>query len=150
MGRAAKKDDLETEIGVKLERVVAGLNADGASVTLHTRVPISDGDRARFAGDDHARAGASTVTRLPVANHDDGGSPALLRAFIERIETLEAEKAGIAGDIKAVYAEAKGAGFDVPTMRAVVRLRKMEAQARAEAEALLDTYKTALQMDLPL
>ncbi|MEY2882475.1 MAG: hypothetical protein RL490_199 [Pseudomonadota bacterium] len=67
-----------------------------------------------------------------------------LRLFIERIETLEEEKKGIADDIKDVYAEAKGTGFDTKTMKAIVRLRKMEANARAEAEALLDTYKTAL------
>jgi uncharacterized protein (UPF0335 family) len=67
-----------------------------------------------------------------------------LRLFIERIETLEEEKAGIGQDIKDVYAEAKGTGFDTKTMKAIVRLRKMEAAARAEAEALLDTYKTAL------
>ncbi len=67
-----------------------------------------------------------------------------LRLFIERIETLEEEKKGIADDIKDVYAEAKGTGFDTKTMKAIVRLRKMEASARQEAEALLDTYKTAL------
>ena len=71
-------------------------------------------------------------------------SAAQLRLFIERIETLEEEKKGIADDIKDVYAEAKGTGFDTKTMKAIVRLRKMEANARAEAEALLDTYKTAL------
>ena len=67
-----------------------------------------------------------------------------LRLFIERIETLEEEKKGIADDIKDVYAEAKGTGFDAKTMKAIVRLRKMEAAARQEAEALLDTYKPAL------
>jgi uncharacterized protein (UPF0335 family) len=67
-----------------------------------------------------------------------------LRLFIERIETLEEEKKGIADDIKDVYAEAKGTGFDTKTMKAIVRLRKMEAAARQEAEALLDIYKTAL------
>lgn len=67
-----------------------------------------------------------------------------LRLLIERIETLEEEKKGIADDIKDVYAEAKGTGFDTKTMKAIVRLRKMEKAARQEAEALLDTYKTAL------
>jgi uncharacterized protein (UPF0335 family) len=71
-------------------------------------------------------------------------SAAQLRLFIERIETLEEEKKAVADQIKDVYAEAKGTGFDAKTMRAIVRLRKMEAHARAEAEALLDTYKTAL------
>ncbi len=67
-----------------------------------------------------------------------------LRLFIERIERMEEDKKGIADDIKDVYAEAKGTGFDTKTMRAIVRLRKMEKAARQEAEALLDTYKTAL------
>ena len=67
-----------------------------------------------------------------------------LRLFIERIERLEEDKKGIADDIKDVYAEAKGTGFDAKTMRAIVRLRKMEKAARQEAEALLDTYKSAL------
>ncbi len=67
-----------------------------------------------------------------------------LRLFIERIETLEEEKKGISDDIKDVYAEAKGTGFDTKTMKAIVRLRKMEANAREEAEALLDLYKTTL------
>jgi uncharacterized protein (UPF0335 family) len=77
-------------------------------------------------------------------NVNENVSAEQLRQFIERIETLESEKKGIADDIKDVYAEAKGTGFDTKTMRTIVRLRKMEAAARQEAEALLDTYKTAL------
>lgn len=75
---------------------------------------------------------------------NENASAEQLRLFIERIETLEEEKTGISNDIKDVYAEAKGTGFDTKTMKTIVRLRKMEAAARAEAEALLDTYKTAL------
>lgn len=67
-----------------------------------------------------------------------------LRLFIERIERLEEEKKAIADDVKDVYAEAKSNGYDTKTMRAIVRLRKMEKHARDEAEALLDTYKAAL------
>jgi uncharacterized protein (UPF0335 family) len=67
-----------------------------------------------------------------------------LRLFIERIERLEEEKKGIADDIKDVYAEAKSQGFDPKTMRAIVRLRKMDKADRQEMEALLDTYKAAL------
>jgi uncharacterized protein (UPF0335 family) len=74
----------------------------------------------------------------------DNVSAEQLRLFIERIERLEEDKKGIADDIKDVYAEAKGTGFDAKTMRAIVRLRKMEKGARQEAEALLDTYKAAL------
>lgn len=72
---------------------------------------------------------------------------AQLRAFIERVERLEEERQDIVSDIKGVYAEAKSSGFDTKTMRAIVRLRKMEAQARQEAEALLETYKDALGME---
>jgi len=67
-----------------------------------------------------------------------------LRLFIERIERLEEEKKGMSDDIRDVYAEAKGQGYDTKTMRAIIRLRKMEKHARDEAEALLDTYKAAL------
>ncbi|AHE57386.1 DUF2312 domain-containing protein [Sphingomonas sanxanigenens] len=70
-----------------------------------------------------------------------------LRLFIERIERLEEEKKGIADDIRDVYAEAKSTGFDVKTMRSIVRLRRMEKNARDEAEALLETYKAALGLD---
>ncbi|HPB23978.1 MAG TPA: DUF2312 domain-containing protein [Novosphingobium sp.] len=74
----------------------------------------------------------------------DNVAAAQLRLFIERVERLEEEKRGIADDIKDVYAEAKGQGYDTKTMRAIVRLRKVEKAARDEAEALLDTYKAAL------
>jgi len=74
----------------------------------------------------------------------DSISAEQLRLFIERIERLEEEKKGIADDIKDVYAEAKSTGFDVKTMRAIVRLRKMEKHHRDEAEMLLETYKQAL------
>jgi uncharacterized protein (UPF0335 family) len=67
-----------------------------------------------------------------------------LRLFIERIERLEEEKKGMADDIRDVYLEAKSQGYDSKTMRAIVRLRKMEKHARDEAEALLETYKAAL------
>ena len=67
-----------------------------------------------------------------------------LRAFIERIERLEEEKKALADDIKEVYAEAKGNGFDTKTMRQVVRIRKMESADRQEQEALLDLYLAAL------
>ena len=67
-----------------------------------------------------------------------------LRLFIERIERLEEEKKGMADDIRDVYAEAKSTGYDTKTMRAIVKLRRMEKHHRDEAEALLDTYKTAL------
>ena len=70
-----------------------------------------------------------------------------LRSYIERIERLEEEKATIQNDMKEVFAEAKGNGFDVKIMRQVLKLRKMEAADRSEQEELLDLYKRALGMD---
>jgi uncharacterized protein (UPF0335 family) len=67
-----------------------------------------------------------------------------LRLFIERIARLEEEKKGMADDIRDVYAESKSNGYDTKTMRAIVRLRRMEKHHRDEAEALLETYKAAL------
>ena len=69
-----------------------------------------------------------------------------LRAFVERIERLEEEKQAIADDIKEVYAEAKGNGFDTKVLRQVIRLRKMDRAERLEQEALLDLYLHALGM----
>ena len=77
----------------------------------------------------------------------DSISAEQLRLFIERIERLEEEKKGIADDIKDVYAECKSTGFDVKTIRTIVKLRKMEKHHRDEAEMLLDTYKAALGLD---
>ncbi|WP_323015503.1 DUF2312 domain-containing protein [Devosia sp.] len=69
-----------------------------------------------------------------------------LRAFIERIERMEEEKAAIAADIKEIYAEAKGNGFDTKILRMVVRIRKQDANERMEQQALLDMYLGALGM----
>jgi uncharacterized protein (UPF0335 family) len=67
-----------------------------------------------------------------------------LKSFVERIERLEAEKAELAEDIREVYSEAKGNGFDPKIMRAVVRLRKLEPAARTELDELIDLYRKAL------
>ncbi len=75
-----------------------------------------------------------------------GVAAAQLRSFIERIERLEEEKKTISDDIRDVYAEAKGTGFDAKVMRQVVRLRKQEPTEREEQEALLDLYMHALGM----
>tara|TARA_R110002124_G_scaffold154720_2_gene321825 strand:- start:3819 stop:4085 length:267 start_codon:yes stop_codon:yes gene_type:complete len=69
-----------------------------------------------------------------------------LRSVIERIERLEEEKAATAADIKEVYAEAKGNGFDTKTLRQVVRIRKQDKAERQEAEAILELYLSALGM----
>jgi uncharacterized protein (UPF0335 family) len=75
-----------------------------------------------------------------------------LRSFVERVERLTSDKDEIASDIRDVYAEAKGQGFDVAALRAIIRLRKIDTDKRREAEAILDTYMLALGMlaDTPL
>lgn len=76
---------------------------------------------------------------------DVGGIAAdRLKSFIERIERLEEEKASLANDVREVYAEAKGTGFDTKVMRQIVKLRKMESSDREEQEHLLDLYKRAV------
>lgn len=69
-----------------------------------------------------------------------------LKAFIERIERLEEEKAGIAGDIREIFSEAKGNGFDTKVMRRVISLRKKDHAERQEEEAILELYMQALGM----
>lgn len=69
-----------------------------------------------------------------------------LKSIIERVERLEEEKAGIASDIKDVYAEAKGNGFDVKALRTIVRLRKQDPDERKEQDDVLETYMHALGM----
>lgn len=70
-----------------------------------------------------------------------------LRSLVERIERLEEEKAALAADIREVYSESKSAGFDVKTLRQVIRLRKLDRADRQEQEALLELYKRALDLD---
>jgi uncharacterized protein (UPF0335 family) len=79
------------------------------------------------------------------SNGVDGGH---LKAFIDRIEKLEEEKRALADDVKDIYAEAKGTGFDPKIMRKIIALRKKSADARAEEAELLRLYGDALQMTL--
>ncbi len=67
-----------------------------------------------------------------------------LKSIVERIERLEEDKAAVANDLKEVYAEAKGEGFDTKILRKVIRLRKQEAAKRQEEEALIDLYISAI------
>lgn len=69
-----------------------------------------------------------------------------LKSIIGRVEKLEEEKTGISADIRDVFAEAKGNGFDVKAIRTIIKLRKMDAQEREEQETVLDTYRRALGM----
>jgi uncharacterized protein (UPF0335 family) len=99
---------------------------------------------SRFAeSGSHVWTGAMNKPEMISAESSDvdGGH---LRAFIERIERLEEEKRTIADDIKEVYAEAKGNGFDAKIMRKIVSIRRMDREKRIEEETILDLYMQAL------
>lgn len=89
----------------------------------------------------------SVVTKAIIrgdADDENGHVNKRILSFIERIERLEEEKAALLADIKEIYAEAKGVGFDTKTLRRVVALRKIDAEKRREQEELLDLYKNAI------
>jgi len=88
--------------------------------------------RARQAVDPDSSVGGIAVDRL--------------RSVIERVERLEEERKALAGDIKDIFSEAKAAGFDVPTLKNIIRLRKKEPSEIEEQETLLDIYRRALGM----
>lgn len=69
-----------------------------------------------------------------------------LLSFIERVERLSEEKTSIQEDIKEVYSEAKGVGYDVKAIKAIVKMRKIDADKRREAEEILELYKSAINM----
>jgi uncharacterized protein (UPF0335 family) len=83
----------------------------------------------------------------PVVGGSEEVNAGHLRAFIERIERLEEEKKALADDIKDVYAEAKGTGFDVKIMRKIVSLRKQDRDKRQEEDEILGLYMAALGMN---
>jgi len=89
-----------------------------------------------------APTAAAAVTEAPATKF----AKDQLKAIIERIERLEEEKKTISDDIRDVYAEAKGNGFDVKALRTIVRLRKQDENERAEQETILETYMQALGM----
>ncbi len=100
-------------------------------------------------------AKSENVTNFPQSGDAEGGDQTSdiggvagkrLLAFMERIERLEEEKAALAEDIKEVYAEAKGVGFDVKIIRRVIKLRKMDPEKRREEDELLDLYQSAIGM----
>jgi uncharacterized protein (UPF0335 family) len=86
----------------------------------------------------------------PTIGHNSDPAPQLaadrLKSIIERVERLEEEKKGISDDIKDIYAEAKGNGYDVKALRTIVRMRKQDPNDRAEAETILESYMHALGM----
>jgi uncharacterized protein (UPF0335 family) len=83
-----------------------------------------------------------------VASNEAGGvSAERLRSFVKRIEKMEEDKAAVAEDLKEIYGEAKGAGFDTRIIRKIISLRRLELEKRREQEELLELYKAALGMD---
>ncbi len=105
---------------------------------------------------------SENVASFPTSANEDGAEPKTkgegeakdvggvagqrLRSFIERIERLDEEKSNLMEDIKEIYAEAKGVGFDAKTMRKIIALRKMDGEKRREADELLELYKSAIGM----
>lgn len=73
-----------------------------------------------------------------------GAAQSALKSFVERIERLEEDRAAVANDIKEVYAEVKGQGFDTKILRIIIRLRKMDSGKRQEQDALVDLYLSAI------
>jgi uncharacterized protein (UPF0335 family) len=89
---------------------------------------------------------AATAVKEQANDHSAAFARGQLKALVERIERLEEEKKAIADDIRDVYGEAKGNGYDVKVLRQVVRMRKQDKHERAEQEAILQTYLDALGM----
>lgn len=88
----------------------------------------------------------TTIEKTTVKNRAGGVAADQLRSIIERIERLTEEKDAIVADIRDVFAEAKGNGFDVKALRQIIKLRKMDAGERDEQECVLDMYRRALGM----
>ena len=86
----------------------------------------------------------TNVTPITPTADVGGVAGARLKSLVERIEKLEEEKSAIGSDIKDVYGEAKGTGFDVKTLRKLIRLRKMDDEKRREEDELLELYRAAI------
>jgi len=98
-------------------------------------------DDSPFSPTSASTSGQPTHTSDDVLNQ---AAQTRLRTIIERIERLEVDKAAIMNDLKEVYAEAKGEGFDVKILRKIVRIRKQDTAKRQEEEALIDLYLSAI------
>lgn len=106
----------------------------------------ADGLISEEAAAEHARLAKAVADKLAPEQPATRFAKDQLKAIIERIERLEEEKKTISDDIRDVYAEAKGNGFDVKALRTIVRMRKQDANERAEEETILETYMQALGM----
>jgi len=88
----------------------------------------------------------ATAERIPDDVAETGVAAQELKQFVERVERLEEEKKAIADDIRDVFAEMKGRGFDTKAVRQIIRIRKQDHAERKEMEAILDLYMAALNM----
>lgn len=82
--------------------------------------------------------------------HNSGFAKDVLKSFIERVERMEEEKATLAADIREIFSEAKGTGFDTKIMREIIRLRKLDSADLQNRDALIDMYRSALGMNADL
>lgn len=113
----------------------------GATVEMHGEMPV-----IRIAVPDADRQAEAFTPAETGETAAVGVAAGELRQFVERVERLQEEKKAIADDLRDVFAEAKGRGFDTKAIRAIVRLRAMEPHKREEEEAILELYKSALGM----
>jgi uncharacterized protein (UPF0335 family) len=121
----------------------SGSNGKTRPLAANARVGYASRRRAVRAAD--IRQGEETE-RMTADISNSGVAAEELRQFIERIETLEEEKRVVSEQVKDVYAEAKGRGFDTKAMRQIVRIRAKKPEDREEEEAMLELYKSALGM----
>lgn len=139
MGKVKAKDE-----GAAARATVSVGRADG---TMSDPVPLDD---FRAAVEGAKRRPGKAMKPDPqfdaAADAAYGVAAGELRAFVERVERVEAEKADLAEDVKAIFAEAKSRGYDTKAMRRVIRLRKADPQKLAEEDAVVEIYKAALGM----
>lgn len=111
-------------------------------------IDMDDEDAVKYA----LRDAFKPVVERGMKGHNRVGGFAVeqLKSVIARIENVEAEKAVLANDVKEIYAEARGNGLDVKAIRTIIKLRKMDASEREEAETILDTYLRALDMQMDM
>lgn len=129
--------------------VISAADNTGKRTVISSQADKSDSDKAIDEEQERVDDEKAAKPELPgVGETQDVGGVAgqRLRSFIERVERLEEEKTALMEDIKEIYGEAKGVGFDNKTMRKIVSLRKMDSEKRREADELLDLYRAAIGM----
>lgn len=139
----AANENLESAMGEQFTTSISVNGGPQIPIDLKAGIDHPGNADAREAMTELVR-GALGHNKPPEESMSENIAADELRLLIERVERLEEEKKGIGDDIRDVYGEAKARGYDPATMRRVVRLRKMEKNARDEAQALLETYAAAV------